>query len=392
MSNSRAFEPPRQLLSALGWRSLAVGVVGTLASLIGAFLDSEQFFRSYLVGWLLSVTIALGCLAILFIDHLAGGRWGVMVRRVTEAAAATLPALGLLMIPLFAGLPSIYIWAQPDAVAADALLEHKASYLNTGFFIARAALYFAVWSALALGLRRMSRRQDETGDPMLAQRMRSLSAPGLGLFALAATFASIDWLMSLDAHWFSSIYGIYFLGGIGVSGFAFIILIASLLARHQPLAPLFTRRHFHDYGKLLLAFVMLWTYFAISQLLIIWSANLPEEITWYLDRQQGGWIYLSIAIALLHFALPFLILLSADVKKNPRRLASVAMFLIVMRWVDLYWQAAPTFHHAITIHWLDISTVAAVGGLWLALFFSLLAKRPLLPLNAPRTKEVVSSD
>ena len=198
--------------------------------------------------------------------------------------------------------------------------------------------------------------------------------------------------MSLDAHWFSSIYGVYFLGGIGVSAFAFLILIATILARHEPLKPLFTRQHFHDYGKFLLAFVMLWTYFVISQLLIIWSANLPEEVGWYLERNRGGWEYLSIAIGLLHFALPFLILLSADVKKHARRLSGVAILLIVMRWVDLYWQVAPNFHHHITLHWLDITTVLGVGGLWLALYFRQLDRAPLLPRNAPRLKEILTDD
>ena len=392
MSDARAFAPPRDLLAGLGRRSLIVGAVGVVASLAGALLDSEQFFRSYLVGWLAWLSVALGCLAILLIDHLAGGRWGIVVRRTLEAGASTLPALGLLMIPLLLGLPHVYSWARPEVVAADPLLQHKAAYLNTGFFIGRSVLYFAIWSAFGVGLTRMSERQDETGDPLLAQRMRTLAAPGLGLLALLATFASIDWLMSLDPHWFSSIYGVYFLGGVGVSGFAFLILIATLLASHEPLAEIFTRAHFHDYGKFLLAFVMLWTYFAVSQLLIIWSANLPEEITWYLDRKHGGWIYLSVAIALLHFALPFLILLSADIKKKARRLAGVAAMLLVMRWVDLYWQAAPSFHDSLTLHWLDIAAVVAVGGVWLALFFRQLGKRPLLPINAPRLQEVLGDD
>jgi hypothetical protein len=392
LSERRSFAPPREVLSGLGRRALWVGAVGAAASIAGLFVDREQFFRSYLVGWLLWVGVALGCLAILLIDHLAGGRWGVMVRRTMEAAASTLPALGLLMIPILLGLPSIFVWARPEVVAADELIQKKAAYLDSGFFIGRAALYFAIWSGATLVMRGLSLKQDRTADPLLAQRLRTLAAPFLGLLALAATFASVDWLMSLDPHWFSSLYGVYFLGGVGVSGFSFLILVASVLARHEPLAPLFTRTHFHDYGKFLLAFVMLWTYFAVSQLLIVWSANLPEEITWYLDRQRGGWIYLSIAIALLHFALPFLILLSADVKKKARRLAAVAGLLIVMRWVDLYWQAAPSFHPALTLHWLDLATVIGVGGLWLALFFRQLGLHPLLPLNAPRLEEVLADE
>ena len=388
----RSFEPPRAELAVLSRRALAVGGVAAALSIVGLLLDGDQFFRSYLVGWLTWLSVALGCLAILLIDHLAGGRWGIIVRRAMEAAASTLPILGLLMLPLLAGLPSVYAWARPEVVAADPLLQHKSAYLDTGFFIARAVLYFVIWSGSAAILVRLSRRQDTDGDPLIAQRMRTLAAPFLGLLALAATFGSFDWLMSLDAHWFSSLYGVYFLGGVGVAGFAFLILIATWLAGREPLGPLFTRTYFHDYGKFLLAFVMLWTYFAVSQLLIIWSANLPEEITWYLDRRDGGWLWVSIAIALLHFALPFLILLSADVKKKAGRLAAIALLLVAMRWVDLYWQAAPSFHPEVTIHWLDLTTVAAVGGLWLAVYFRRLGKHPLLPVNAPRAAEVLVDD
>jgi len=390
--NQRDFTPPRASLAALSRRAALVGAVAAALSAIGWFTNEAQFLRSYLVGWLLWTSIALGCLAILMLDHLAGGRWGIIARRTLEAAVGTLPALALLSIPVLFGVESIYPWAQPQVVAGDALLEHKAAFLNPTFFAARTALYFVIWIGFATLLRRLSLRQDETGEEHLAGRMRALAAPGLGLFCLAITFAAIDWIMSLDPHWFSSIFGIYFLGGLGVAGFAFLIVIATFLSRHEPLGGLFTRLHFHDYGKFLLAFVMLWTYFAISQLLIIWSANLPEEITWYIERAEGGWLWLSIALGLLHFALPFLVLLSADIKKHARRLMRVALFLLAMRWVDLYWLVAPTFHHHITIHWLDITTVIAVGGLWLMLFFRLLGQRSLLPINAPRVKELFQDE
>jgi len=392
VSEPRDFTPPKGLIEGLGRRALIIGALGAAACVIGAFVDLDQLARSYLVAWLVAVGISLGCLIILMIDHLAGGRWGLVIRRTTEAAAGTLPILAVLMVPILVALPRIYSWAQPGVLADDPLLAHKALYLNPAFFTVRAAIYFTLWSGLAWLLIRWSRQQDETGDEILAQRMRAVAAPGLGLVSLTATFASFDWIMSLDPLWFSSIFGIYFLGGIGVSGFAFVILLANLLSRQEPLRGLFTRLHFHDYGKFLLAFVMLWTYFAISQLLIIWMGNLPEEITWYLDRTRGGWEWLSIVIALLHFALPFLILLSADIKKKSRRLAAVALLLIGMRWVDLYWQIAPSFQEQLTIHWLDITTVLVVGGLWLFMFFRLLGQRSLLPLNAPRIQEVLKGD
>ncbi len=394
MSAARLFDPPIGILSGLAHRSLIVGAAGAALSIVGLFVDRDQFFQSYLSGWILWVSIALGCLGILMIDHLAGGRWGLMMRRPMEAGASTLPFLALLMIPLLFGLQSLYSWARPEVVAADPLLVHKEPYLNVGGFALRAAVYFAVWSILALTLTRLSHRQDaeSAASAEIAQRMRTLAAPGLGLLALAATFASIDWMMSLDPHWFSSLYGVYFLGGIGVSGFAFLILVATLLGDHPPLRGVLTRTQIHDYGKFLLAFVMLWSYFALSQLLIIWSANLPEEIGWYLERVQGGWEWMSIGIGLLHFGLPFLILLSADIKKNARRLSVVALLLLVMRWVDIYWQVAPTFEHHLTVHWLDLTTVVAVGGLWLWLFFRLLTRQPMLPPNAPRLEEIVDSE
>jgi hypothetical protein len=387
-----SFAAPRDLVDGLGRKAMIAATIGVLASAAGIFLDFDQFVRSYLVAWLVAVGISLGCLAILMIDHLAGGRWGLIIRRTTEAAASMLPFLGLLMVPILLGLPSLYSWARPEVVAADPLIAQKTAYLNVPFFVGRAIGYFVIWSGFAWLLVSRSHKQDETGDELLAQRMRAIAAPGLGILALTATFASIDWIMSLDPHWFSSLFGIYFLGGVGVSGFAFVILIASMLARREPLKGLFTRLHFHDYGKFLLAFVMLWTYFAISQLLIIWMGNLPEEITWYIHRTEGGWEWVSIAIGLLHFALPFLILLSADIKKKARRLASVALLLIFMRWVDLYWQTAPTFHHHLTIHWLDLATLLGVGGVWLFLFLRQLGKHDLLPRNAPRLEEVLNGE
>ena len=392
MTTSSDFKAPQGLFEGIGRRALMLGAVGVVVSLVGLFVDGDQLAKSYLVAWLLAVGISLGCLAILMIDHLAGGRWGLVIRRTTEAAASTLPILAVLMIPILVSLPRIYSWAVPGAAEADPLLAQKVVYLNPTFFTVRAAVYFAIWSGFAWLLISWSRKQDETGDEILAQRMRAVAAPGLGVLALTSTFAAIDWLMSLDPHWFSSLFGIYFLGGVGVSGFAFVILVANLLSRHEPLEGMFTRLHFHDYGKFLLAFVMLWSYFAISQLLIIWMANLPEEVTWYIDRIQGGWVWMSIAIGLFHFALPFLILLSADIKKNANRLAIVALLLIVMRWVDLYWQVAPSFHDHLTFHWLDITTLLAVAGVWVFVFFRQLAGHRLLPINAPRVREVLDSE
>ena len=379
-------------LGALERRAWQVGGSAVAVSLGGAWLDLGRFLESYLVAWLLWVGVALGCMAILALHHLSRGAWGLMVRRVLEAAAQTLPLLGLLFLPVLLNLPALYSWARPEA-AEDKLLVQKAPYLNEPFFIARAALFFLIWSLLAHLLVRWSRRQDigldEQSGLRLFRRMQLVSGPTLGIYALTATFASVDWIMSLDPHWYSSLFGIYFIGGHGVSALAFVVIVGLWLQRREPMSRALTPKHFHDYGKLLLAFVMLWAYFAVSQLLIIWSGNLAEETGWYLERVHGGWKYVTIALALFHFVLPFLLLLSRDLKRSAARLAGVAVLLLVMRWFDLYWQVAPVFHHGLSPHWLDLTLAVGLGGIWLGFLLRLLGRRPLLPENDPFLEEAL---
>lgn len=388
---SASYDAPAEV-GRLEQRALIAGVAGLLVSAVGWWLQPDEFFLAYLVGWLLSLALALGCTTVLYLTHIARGSWGMIIRRTLEAASRTIPVLAVLFVPILFGLDRLYLWADPAAVAGNELLQHKEPYLNITGFILRAVLYFAIWGGCAGVLSRLSLRQDRTGDHSLSRKMRTLSAPFLGILALTATFASFDWLMSLDPFWFSSIFGIYFLGGMGVSAFAFIILIGLYLSQRPPLERYFTRTHFHDYGKFLLAFVMLWAYFAISQYLLIWMGNLPEETVWFAERNRGGWQWVSLFLVLLHFFLPFLMLLSADLKKSARNLAWVAALMLVVRWLDLYWQAAPTFHHHLSFHWLDVTTVIGVGGLWLAYFFRQLRQRPLLPLNDHNVQEAFFND
>jgi hypothetical protein len=372
---------------------LIAAVAGALACTAGFFVARPVFFRAWLVSWVYCVGIALGCLAISMIQHLSRGGWGLVVRRVLEAAARTLPLLLLLALPLLFGLRELYPWARPEVVAADHALEHKQAYLNVPFWIVRLVLYFALWSGIAFVLDRMSRAQDRTGDPGLTRRMQLVAAPGLAIYCLAATFASVDWLMSLEPHWFSTLYGVYFVGGHGLSAIAFLIVVAAFLSRREPMDRVLAPRHFHDYGKLFLAFVMLWAYFSFSQFLIIWSGNLPEETVWYHHRIRHGWGWIALAIAVFHFFLPFLLLLSRDLKRKPKLLAGVAFAMLAMRWTDLFWQVEPAFHQeSFYFHWLYPAALLALGGLALAAFAAELKKRPLLPVNDPYLAEAVAHE
>ncbi len=385
-------EPSNRFLApaSLGrWRNLglAVGLVGLVLCALGWVADAPQFFSSWLLAVTYWVGVSIGCLALMMIHHLTGGAWGVVIRRVLEAAAAVLPLLAVLFVPLLFGLPELFAWARPEA-ASDPILAHKAGYLNPTAFTVRFVVYFALWAGLTFWLRALSARQDRAADPALSKRMQAIAAPGLVLWAFVTTFAFVDWLMSLEPHWFSTIYGVYFFGGAGLSAMGFLVIVAAALARREPLAGVLTARHFHDWGKLTLAFVLLWAYFAFSQFLIIWAGNLPEEISWYLHRTRHGWAFVGIALALFHFGVPFLLLLSRELKRRPGRLALLAGFILFMRWVDYLWQIAPAMHpERFAVHWLDVVAPLAVGGLWLATFVWIYQRRPVLPVHDPYLEE-----
>lgn len=387
------FTPPSEALVGVERRAFAVGTTALVLAAIGGVLNPAQFFRSYLVAFVFCLGVPLGCFGIAMLHHVSSGAWGLMIRRILEAAARTLPWTALFFVPLLFGVGKLYPWADPARVAADPLLKHQAPYLNVPFFAIRALIYFAIWMGLAFLLDGMSRREDATRDPGLARRMRLVSAPGLALFCLCGTFASIDWLMSLDSHWSSTIYGFYVVGGQIVSALAFVILIALFLATRRPMDGILKPVHFHDYGKLLLAFVVLWAYFAVSQLIIMYQGNIAEEVAWYRGRLLGGWFHITVLLFALHFGLPFLLLLSRDLKRNVRRLSIVAVLLLVMRWVDVYWLAAPAFSpdHP-HMHWLDLVLPVALGGVWVGLFARQLRKRPLLPAGAPGLAEALGHE
>jgi hypothetical protein len=375
-------------------RALVVGAIFLIIFIVGLFLPGEfgggvaQFFHSYLVGFMFWLGVTLGCLGLLMLQHLTGGAWGFVIRRVLEAGTRVLPLMLLLFIPLaIFGLPHLYEWMHIGDVTDEKLKEvliAKQPYLNPTFFLIRAAVYFAIWFVLMYFLNKWSADQDRTAASNLAGKMSKLSGPGIILFVFTTTFASVDWVMSLDATWFSTIYGLLYVGGWTLSAFSLVIATMVWLSTRRPLEGVVRAPHFHDLGKLLLAFVMLWAYFAFSQYLLIWSANIPEETEWYLARLRGGWGWIGAGIVLLHFALPFFLLLSRDLKRNARKLAMVAGLVFLMRFIDLYWLIVPEFHRRhFTIEWMSIVAPIAFGGLWLAFFIWQLRLRPLLPINDP---------
>ena len=371
--------------------ALVAGIVALAACAAGAFLAPPAFFRAYLFAYVFFTGLSLGCLAVVMLHHITGGAWGIPIRRMLESGTRTLPLLAVLFIPVALGMKHLYSWARPEEVAKDVVLQAKEAYLNVPFFIARTIFYFAVWLAVAYFVNRWSLEQDRTGSPALTRRLQLLSSGGLVAYGLTMTFASIDWVMSLEPRWFSTMYGVLYIAGQALNALAFVTALLVLLSRQAPFAGYVGSRHFHDLGKLLLAFVMFWSYVAFAQYLIIWAGNLPEEIPWYLRRLSGGWGWVGAALVVLHFALPFLLLLPESANRNPRLLASVAGLVVAMRLVDVFWLVRPVFtqagHSPVTarfqVHWLDFAAPIGIGGLWLAVFLWQLEERPLLPVNDP---------
>ncbi len=372
--------------------ALVVGVVGLALLALGYSANHHAFFRAYLVAFVFWTGVALGSLAWLMVHHLTGGAWGVVTRRVFEASSRTVPFMALLFLPVAFGMQELYIWARPEVVATDTILQFKQPYLNVTFFYIRAAVYFVIWTVLAYTLSAWSLQQDSGYDEKRALRMQRLSGGGLVLYALTIFFMSIDWMMSIDPHWFSTIYGILFMGGQGLSAMAFTIAVVVLLARTSPLSKVIGPNHLHDLGKLLLAFVMLWAYFNFSQFLIIWSGNLPEEIPWYLVRMKGAWGWVSVLLIVGHFALPYLLLLNRDLKRTGGTVATIAVLIIAMRFVDLFWLLGPEHGQPLlAVHWLDFVAPVALGGLWVALFLWQLGSRSLIPLTEPTLQEAIDA-
>jgi hypothetical protein len=389
--NGQDYKAPESV-DRLRQRALIAGVIGVVICAIGAIKSPGQFFPSYLLAFMFVLGLSLGSLGLLMLQHLTGGDWGIMIRRPLESATRTLAVVAVLFIPILFGMKYLYVaWLNAPPTGEGALSEFQQSYLTPGGFRIRAIVYFAIWGILVFLFNRWSREQDANReDRAVRRRLKVVAGPGIILYVFVMTFAAIDWVMSLSPHWASTIYGFLFVVGQLISAMSLMIAVVVLLARTGPFAGVLQSRHIHDLGKLLLAFVMLWAYFDFSQLLIIWSGNQPEEITFYRSRLYSEWGVVALIIVVFHFFVPFFLLLSRDLKRNTKLLPWVALWLIFMRLVDLFWMTRPEFTSRAWPNLWDLAAPLAAGGLWLFFFAGQLKQLPLLPLGDPKLAEAIA--
>jgi hypothetical protein len=370
---------------------LTIGVLGSLACIAAVIINKDQFFFSFLTAGMFWLSILLGALFYTMIHHVVGARWSIVIRRLMESMAAAIPYLGLLLlIGIVVGIHSLYHWSHEEAVAADHLLQHKSAYLNQPFFIVRSVIYVLCWSLLARTLYKKSVAGDQAYDYADNSKSHAVSAPGLILFALTLTFAAFDWMMSLDPHWYSTIFGVYYFAGCAMSFFAFISLLTMMLQSCGYLEGVVTTEHYHDMGKLMFAFMCFWTFIAFSQYVLIWYGNIPEETIWYAHRWEGSWKYVSLFLAIGHFVIPFIMLMPRGSKRTKKILAGFAIWLLFMQFVDMHWLIMPNFHkHDFHLSWIDLVTWIALGGFTLHFIVRKLKKHPLVPIKDPFLKESI---
>jgi len=388
LRSERATIPPGHSwnrLPAIGAGAAVLGAIG--CAVLGAS-NPKQFFFSWLVSFLFFLTLALGALFFVLIQYASQGGWGIVLRRVGETTFATLPVLAVLFLPLLFGLRDVYSWTVPGAAERDALLKWKEPFLNVPFFLIRAALYFGIWSFVAAMYYRGSRAQDATGDPAMAARLRRFAGPSIIVLALTQTFASVDWIMSLTPHWYSTMFGVYFFAGSFVGFIALLSIVASAMPGAGLLDTVITAEHLHDVGKFLFAFTAFWAYIAFSQFFLMWYANLPEETIWYQARLQGSWKAVSILLIAGHFVAPFFYLMGRAVKRRPVTLAIGGVWVLAMHFVDVYWQVMPTLHaEGVRVSALDVAAFLTIGGCFVAAASWLMRRQALVPIGDPRLAE-----
>ncbi|MCC6849792.1 MAG: quinol:cytochrome C oxidoreductase [Deltaproteobacteria bacterium] len=368
--------------------ALAVAGVGASVALAGG---TPQFYFSWLVAYLFFLSIALGGLFFVLVLAVSRAGWGVSLRRVVENVMATLPVFAVLFVPIWLGRHELYAWARPEEVAKSALLRGKAPFLNEDFWFVRAILYFVAWSALATFFSTQSQKQDETGDERISARMRGIAPVGIILFALSTTFCSIDWMMSLEPEWYSTMYGVYFFSGAVIAIFSFVILLVQFAYTQGALRGVVTTEHLHDVGKLLFGFTIFWAYIAFSQYFLIWYGNIPEETVYYMKRQVGSWQSVGMLLAYGHFLLPFFFLMPRAAKRSSALLVIAAVWQLFMHFLDLHWAIMPVLHpESARPGFVDLAAFSAVGGVFLAAIGWVSSRRALVPLGDPRLPEALS--
>lgn len=375
-----------------------IGGLGLLLCLAGFISSPQHFFQSYLFAFLYWASFGIGGLGLLLLNNVVGGKWGATARRFLVAQMRTLPVIAIFFVVLLAGMKYLYPWTHADLVNANEFLHHKAPYLNVPFFLIRTVIYFALWMLIGLRINKWYDDQDRTGDFGLREKLRAFSAPCLLIFVVSASFAYIDWLLSADAQYYSTVYGGMLLIGNIVQTLALTNLTLILASKSDRFGGRINAKILHDLGNLMFAFTIFWAYLSASQLIITWPANLPQEISWYLDRTTGFWKVLAVVTAFSMFLIPFLALLSQGRKRDPRRLMKVAIWLLCARAIDLFWIVEPTFRNhsagallgtsnGFEIYWTDFAAFFGLGGIWVFMFIKQLRRSPLLPLRDGRVQE-----
>ncbi len=372
--------------------SLVIGIVGLIACAIGFTIDRRASSVSYLFGFLVWLGISLGCSGFLMIHHLTGGNWGYPVRRFFEAAIKTMAILAALFVPILFGLRQLYPWANEADLSMDRILQHKQAYMNAPGFITRTAIVFAVWIVGARLLTKWSAVQDATHSVEPTKKLRKLSGPGLVIYPLTVTFAYVDWVMSMEADGYATIFPLLVCVGQMLSARAFIIVLLAGYWPRTSLHEILSKESFHHLGNILLTFTMVWAYLAYAQLIVIWSGDLPHEIGWYLHRIAGGWRWIAVALLLFHFFGPFFLLLFRGTKRNPRILITIAAVIFLTHLLDVWWMVAPSLYQkGFYVSWVAPAALAGIGGIWFSSFLKQLETRPLIPLNDPRFAIAVST-
>lgn len=379
----------------IGKVSLIIGVIFMALSAYGFFQDKTHFLLNYLTAFVFWLSIALGGLFFIMIHHLTGAQWSTVLRRISENIAATMPLLVILFIPILFGVHNLYEWSHPKLVDPnssqfDKIIYGKSGYLNISFFYIRSVIYLSVWTWLALSLRKKSLVQDSGHKDNHTKSFKKISAPGIILFSITITFASFDWMMSLDPHWFSTIFGVYIFSGSFLAFLCFLVIMLTSNRTKNSLSNIFTVEHYHDIGKLMIAFVIFWAYMAFSQYFLIWYANLPEENYWFLYRWENSWKFISLIIIFGHFVLPFIALITRAAKRSVMFLSIVAIWILVMHFIDLYWLVLPT-HYRDGIHFniYDVAPLIGIGGLFIWYFWKLHSSRPVIPVGDPTIKNSI---